>query len=378
MQSQQFQNVQDVIYSLRKAAVQQRQKKFIIYLRMFFIYTDGLGNLYRDFVRQQVPIPIQILKKKINIASYILNYLSEAHGIAFNNNLELSFVIEGKSMTITQSQKESSAIVKHWLGKKIQPIVALLIKDLVYVNRICQAVVIDCDAKARIKQRLRTNRSGNYQVMLHEVTLRLNKYVTAKALSDTVIPVGTGLNVIITGIFDSGRIEATYVYSTEEQELELDMFYPISIDKAIQMSLDKNYKEVPVGKIIPAKVVHFKKIVNFDWSMNPKIEPPIEFYSMARMNRIKLNGDDDLQASFVYPPYYEYTLELLDSKIVLKGSCIGNPVLDQISSAVEQAVYRITMVNVKVKSISYITDYRTYFIKQKVNIEFKIESLKLD
>lgn len=377
MQSQQFQNVQDVIYSLRKAVAQQRQKKFIISLRMFYIYNDGLGNTYRNISGRQIPIPIQILKKKINIADYILNYLSESQGIAFKEYLELSFVIEGKAMTIAQSQKKSSTIAKIWLGKKFQPIVALLIKDLVYVNRICQAVVIDCDAKATIKQRLPTRRSGNYQVMLHEVTVQLNQYVTAKTLSYRAVPVGTGLDVIITGIFDSGRIEATEVYSQEDHEFR--MFNSTSVDQAVEMSLDKQYKEVPVGKIIPANVLHFKMITNFNWSMRPEIKPPKEFIVMRRMNMIKLKGDHDLEiATCVYPPYYEYILELLDSKIVLKGSCIGNPILDQVLRTVKQETRRIPMVNVKVKSISYITDYSTYTNQKKVNIDFEIESLYKD
>lgn len=379
MQSQQFQNVQEVIYRIRKATAQQRHKKFIIYSRLIYIYKDGFGNIYRNIVVKQILIPIQVLKTIKNIADYIFNYLSETYGIAFRDYLELNFVIDEKVLTIEQSQKKSSTIVKKWLGEKITfpPTIVIRILDHIYVNRICQAVVIDCDAKATIKQRLPTRRSGNYQVMLHEVTVQLNQYVTAKTLSYRAVPVGTGLDVIITGIFDSGRIEATEVYSQEEHEFR--MFNSISVDQAVEMSLDKQYKEVPVGKIIPANVLHFKMITNFNWSMRPEIKPPKEFIVMRRMNMIKLKGDYDLEiATCVYPPYYEYILELLDFKIVLKGSCIGNPILDQVLRTVKQETRRIPMVNVKVKSISYVTDYSTYTNQKKVNIEFEIESLYKD
>lgn len=66
MQSQQFQNVQQVILSLRKAATQQKtQNKFIIILKLVYVYRDGLGNLYPPKIEvKAIRIPIQLLKKK--------------------------------------------------------------------------------------------------------------------------------------------------------------------------------------------------------------------------------------------------------------------------------------------------------------------------
>lgn len=373
MQSQQFQNVQEVIYSLRKAVTQRRQNILTIFLRMIYIYKDGLGNLYRSKIEvRSIPIPIQILRE-INIADYIFNYLSESYGIVFKPNVELLFVIEGNDVMIEQLKRKSSVIIKKLLEDRAKTksitIIPLKIIDHIYINRICQALVINCDEQAKIKHRSPTGRSGNYQVNLYEVTLQLNPYVTAKALSYEYIPVGTGLYVIITGIHDSGRIEATQVYSKEDQKLS--MFNSISIEQAEEMSLDKKYKDIPVGKMIPATVLHFQKITNFNWSMRPEIKPPKEFDEIHRQNIRRLKGDYELEiATSVYPPYYEYILELYDSKIILKGSCICNPILDQISSKIK----KISIVNVKVKSISLIKSPNSHYDQRRVNIDFQIES----
>ena len=179
----------------------------------------------------------------------------ESQGIAFKENLEVSFVVEGKGMTIAQTIKKNSTIVQEWLRKKVRPTIVLMVKDLIYVNRISQAVVVDCDSKARIRQRLPTRRSGNYQIMLHEVTIRLNKHVTAKTLSYELVPAGTSLDVIITGISENGRIDVAQIYTRQIDEYR--MFHTVSVDEAQEMSLHKTYKDVPVGKILPANVLHF-------------------------------------------------------------------------------------------------------------------------
>jgi len=107
--------------------------------------------------------------------------------------------------------------------------------------------------------------------------------------------------------------------------------------------------------------------------MRPEIGAPDEFVSMHRMNIIKLKGDYQLEAdTFTYPPYYEYILELCDSRLVLKGSSICDPMLDQVFRAVEQQSYHRIKVNVKIKSISYSKEIQ---MKQKVEIIFQIESL---
>lgn len=361
----QFQTVQEVINSLRMANRERRQAKFFIDLRIIFIYTNGCGSTYRDIVVVEVPIPYQDLRT-INITDYILNYLSESQGIAFNENLELSFLIEGQPMTITQARKKNSTIVKPWIGKKVKPTIALLAKDLVYINQIFQAVVIHCDDIARIKQNRPTRRSGHYPVMLHEVTLRLNKYITAITLSYEPIVVGSKVNVIISSIFENGKIQATQIYSPQVTD-ESMFFNRILKRDAIEMSRNKIFKDLPVGQIIPANVIHFKKITNYvwDWFSPPEIPPPKQFVLLRRRG---------LEAP-TYPAYYEYIVELLGSKIVLKGSSLCEPILDQVFKTVEQEkTRRITMVNVKVKSM-VVTGHRG---EEVVRIDFFIESLHFD
>jgi hypothetical protein len=107
--------------------------------------------------------------------------------------------------------------------------------------------------------------------------------------------------------------------------------------------------------------------------MRPEIKPPKEFIVMRRMNMIKLKGDHDLEvATCVYPPYYEYILELLDSKIKLKGSSLCDPMLDQVLKAVNQQSHHRIRVNVKIKSISSIREFQMH---PEIKINFKIESL---
>jgi len=358
MQSQ-FQNVQDIVYSLRKGTIQQRQKKFIIDLRIMYVYTNGLGDFKREFLVFEIPIPVQELKK-INFADYIFNYLLESHGIGFKKDLEISFVVEGKGMTIAQTIKKNSTIVKEWLRKNVQPTIVLMVKDLIYLNRISQAVVVDCDSKARIKQRLPTRRSGNYQIMLHEVTIRLNKHVTAKTLSIDTVPVGTGLNVIITAISENGRIDTAQIYSPQIDEDR--MFHTVSVGEAQEMSLDKRYKDVPVGKILPANVLHFKKVVDSEYASSSSIQAP------SRRLDFQTN-------TFIFPLYYEYILELCDSKIELKGSSLCDPMLDKVLKAVHQQSHHRIRVNVKIKSISSIREFQMH---PEIKINFQIESLNDD